>query len=182
SFWKITDVSPGFRPAQLVTMRVTLPSSRYDDHAKAVSFYQAVIDRLRAAPGIDRAAATSAPPFSGVDARLNLEVEDRTIESSFPVRAHPRLVSADYFQTLGIPLMRGRVFDNRDRADGPAVAIINQSAVRLFWPDRNPLGERISLGDPQRWREIVGVVGDIKHEGLDADAAPEVYMPLPQEF
>jgi len=182
SFWNITDVSPGFRPAQLFTTRVTLPSARYDDHAKAVAFYQAVIDRLRSAPGIERAAATSAPPFSGVDARLNLEVKDRTIESQFPVRAHPRLVSEDYFQTLGIPLMRGRVFDNRDRAEGPAVAIINQSAVRRFWPDRNPLGERISLGDPPRWMEIVGVVGDIKHEGLDAEVAPEVYMPLPQEF
>jgi putative ABC transport system permease protein len=182
SFWKLTDVSPGFRPAQLVTMRVTLPSSRYGDHAKAVSFYRAVIDRLQAAPMIERVGVTSALPFSGVDARLSLEVADRTIASPFPVRAHPRLVSAEYFQTLGIPLMRGRVFDDRDRTDAPPVAIINQSAIRRFWADRNPLGERISLGDPPRWMEIVGVVGDIKFDGLDAETEPEVYMPLPQEF
>jgi putative ABC transport system permease protein len=182
SFWKITEVAPGFRSAQLVTMRLSLPASRYGDHASTVVFYQSLFDRLRSAPGIERVAATSAPPFSGLNGRLNLEVENREIESTFPVRAHPRSVSPDYFQTMGMPLVRGRGFTDRDSADAPAVAIINQSAVRRYWPGLNPLGERISLGDPRRWREIVGVVGDIKHEGLDTEVAPEVYMPFQQEF
>jgi len=182
SFWKITAVAPGFRPAQLVTMRLSLPASRYADHASAAGFYLALSDRLRSAPGIERVAVTSAPPFSGLNGRLNLEVENREIESTFPVRAHPRSVSPEYFQTLGIPLVRGRGFTDRDSADAPAVAIINQTAVRRYWPGLNPIGERISLGDPRRWREIVGVVGDIKHEGLDTEVAPEVYMPFQQEF
>ena len=182
SFRNITDVAPGFRPAQLVTMRLSLPAIRYADQAAAVGFYQSLFDRLRSAPGIERVAATSAPPFSGLNGRLNLEVENREIESTFPVRAHPRSVSPDYFQTMGIPLVRGRVFTDRDSAAAPAVAIINQSAVRRYWPGLNPLGERVSLGDPRRWREIVGIIGDIKHEGLDAEAEPEVYMPIQQEF
>src|SRR5262245_12504790 len=182
SFWKLTDVSPGFRPNQLVTMRLTLPFARYPDHARAVAFYETLLDRLRILPGIDRAATTSAPPFSGFDGRLNLEVEDREIESPIPVRAHPRVVSPGYFQTMNIPLVRGRVFNDRDTADAPKVAIINQSAVKRFWPGPNPIGERISLGSPTRWMEIVGVVGDVKHEGLDAETTPEVYIPYKQEF
>jgi putative ABC transport system permease protein len=98
------------------------------------------------------------------------------------VRAEPRTVSPDYFQTMGIPLVRGRGFTDRDSADAPAVAIINQSAMRRYWPGLNPVGERVSLGDPRRWREVVGVVGDVKHDGLDEEVTPEVYMPLQQEF
>jgi putative ABC transport system permease protein len=182
SFWNLVDVPPGFRPSQVVTTRLTLPATRYPDHPRAVAFYEAVSERLRAMPGVERVAFSSAPPFSGLDGRLNLEVEDRTVESTMPVRAHPRSVSADYFQTLGIPLVQGRIFTDRDNADAPAVAIINQSAVKRFWPGLNPIGERISVGDPQRWREIVGVVGDVKHEGLDSETTPEVYMPYLQEF
>ena len=182
SFWNLTEVSPGFRPAQLVTMRVTLPATRYADHARATTFYKDLFDRLRAAPVIERVAVSSAPPFTGLDARLNLEIEDRTVESPFPVRAHPRVVSPDYFQAMGIPLVRGRVFDDRDTTDAPPVAIINQSAVKRFWQGPDPIGERISVGAPQRWMEIVGVVGDIKHEGLDTESTPEVYMPYQQEF
>jgi putative ABC transport system permease protein len=182
SFWNLTDVPPGFRPNQLVTTRLTLPATRYPDHPRAVAFYQAVAERLRTMPGIERVAFSSAPPFSGLDGRLNLEVEDRTVESTIPVRAHPRSVSADYFQTLGIPLVQGRIFTDRDNADAPAVAIINQSAVKRFWPGLNPIGERISVGDPRRWREIVGVVADVKHEALDTETTPEVYMPYLQEF
>jgi putative ABC transport system permease protein len=182
SFWNLTDVSPGFRPDHLVTMRVTLPASRYAEHARTVTFYQALFDRMRTMPGVERVAVSSAPPFTGLDGRLNLEVEDRTIESPFPVRAHPRVVSAGYFQAMGIPLVRGRIFSDRDTTDAPAVAIINQSAVQRFWPGLNPLGERISVGDPRQWREIVGVVGDVKHDGLDTETTPEVYMPFQQEF
>jgi putative ABC transport system permease protein len=182
SFWKIVDVSPGFQPARVTTTRVSLPGAVYDDHAKAVAFYQAVLERLHAAPGIDRAAVTSAPPFSGLNNRLDLIIENRTIESPFPIRAHPRLVSAGYFQTMGIPLVRGRTFDDQDRPGSPLVAILNQSAVRRFWPDRDPLDERISLGRPGRWMAIVGIVGDVSHDGLDVGAEPEVYLPLPQEF
>ena len=182
SFRNLTDVSPGFRPQQLVTTRLTLPASRYADRTRAVAFYEAVFERLRAVPGVDRVAATSAPPFSGLDGRLNLQIEHRTVQSPLPVRAHPRIVSSDYFATMGMPLVRGRAFTDRDNEDTRDVVIINEAAVRRYWPDADPIGDRISLGAPARWMEIVGIVGDIRHEGLDAEANPEAYMPYRQPF
>jgi putative ABC transport system permease protein len=175
-------VSPGFRPQQLVTTRLTLPASRYAERRRAVAFYEAVFERLRGVPGVDGVAATSAPPFSGLDGRLNLQFEHRTVRSTLPVRAHPRIVSPDYFATMGMPLVRGRAFTDRDDEDSRDVVIVNEAAVRRYWPDADPIGDRISLGAPVRWMEIVGIVGDIRHEGLDAEANPEAYMPYRQPF
>jgi putative ABC transport system permease protein len=83
---------------------------------------------------------------------------------------------------MGVPLVRGRVFTNRDNADARDVVVINEAAARRFWPGDDPIGDRISLGEPVRWMEIVGIVGDIRHEGLDAEANPEAYMPYQQGF
>jgi putative ABC transport system permease protein len=182
SFERLVDVSPGFRPEHLTTTRLTLPGSRYADAGRAAAFFDAVMERLRAMPGVQRVGITTALPFSGLDARLNLDIEKQTIESTLPVRAHPRMVSADYFSTMGIPLLRGRTFTDADSESSPAVVVINDAAARRFWPTSDPIGQRISLGDPARWMEIVGVVGDIRHQGLDADANPEAYMPNRQRF
>jgi putative ABC transport system permease protein len=182
SFERLIDVSPGFRPDHLTTTRVTLPGSRYADAGRAAAFFDALMERLRAMPGVQRVAVTTALPFSGLDARLSLDIEKRTVESALPVRAHPRLVSPDYFGTMGIPLLRGRTFTDTDTESSPAVAVINQAAAQRFWPTSDPIGQRISLGSPERWMEIVGIVGDIRHQGLDADANPEAYMPHHQRF
>jgi putative ABC transport system permease protein len=147
-----------------------------------VAFYDGVIERLGSSPGIQQVATTTTPPFGGPDSRLNLEIEHRTAESPLPVRAHPHLVSADYFATLGIPLIRGRAFTDRDNESAPDVAIINEAAARRYWPDENPIGQRISLGDPPQWREIVGIVADVKQQALDVDAEPEASIPRRQKF
>ena len=183
SFRNLTDVSPGFQPHQVVTTRLTLPCSRYGDYARAVAFYDALFERLHAVPGVNRVASPAPPPFSGLDARLNLgSSAERRMDSPMPVRAHPRVVSSDYFATLGIPLVRGRGFTDRDNSTAPSVILINQATARRYWPDDDPIGQRISLGSPERWMEIVGIVGDIRHDGLDADAEPEAYMPFEQRF
>ncbi len=182
SFKHLTEISPGFRSQQLQTLRLTLPASRYGDHMRAVAFYRALVERLRVTPGVEHVAGTSALPFSGFDARLDLQIEKREVESPLPVRAHPHLVTPDYFQTMGIPLVRGRLFTDRDTADATPVVIINQSATSQFWAGRDPLGERISLGAPERWMEVIGVVGDIRHGGLDTAATPEAYIPYEQPF
>jgi putative ABC transport system permease protein len=182
SFDRLTEVSPGFRPDHLWTTSITLPGSRYAEHARAAAFVDALVDRLRTMPGVQRVGATTALPFSGQDARLNLDIEKSPIESAVPVRAHPRLVSPDYFSTMGIPLLRGRTFTDADTESSPAVVVINDTAARRFWPSSDPIGRRISLGSPERWMEIVGIVGDIRHQGLDADANPEAYMPHHQQF
>ena len=98
------------------------------------------------------------------------------------MRAHPRIVSTDYFRTMGIPLVRGRAFTDHDTESSGDVAVINEAAARRYWPNENPIGRRISLGATDEWREIVGVVGDTRHEGLDADADPAAYLPQHQRF
>src|SRR5262249_19062513 len=180
SFTNLVSVAPGFQPAQLFVTRMTLPGVRYPESSKSAAFFDAVYERLRAVPGIQRVAGTTSLPFDGVDSRLELNIEHRTEQSPLPVRAHPRLVSTEFFQTMGIPLIRGRVFTERDTDSATNVAIINETAARRYWPNEDPVGKRISLGEATDWREIVGIVADIRHEGLDADAEPAAFLPQRQ--
>jgi putative ABC transport system permease protein len=182
SFNNLINVSPGFQPAQLVITRLALPATRYGDHARTVAFFDTLYERLRSAPGVRRAAATTSLPFDGPDSRLNLTIANRTGQSAFPIRAHPRIVSTDYFQTMGIPLVRGRVFTDHDTESSQHVVVINEAAARRYWPNEDPVGQRISLGATDEWREIVGIVGDTRHEGLDADADPAAFLPQHQRF
>ena len=182
SFNNLISLSPGFQPAQLVITRVTLPTTRYGEHARTVAFFDALYERLRGAPGVQRVAATTSLPFDGPDSRLDLTIEHRTEQSPFPVRAHPRIVSTDYFQTMGIPLVRGRAFTDRDTESSGDVVVINEAAARRYWPNEDPVGQRISLGATTEWREIIGIVGDTRHEGLDADADPAAFLPQHQRF
>src|SRR5262249_35150829 len=182
SFNNLLNVSPGFQPAQLSIARVALPITRYGGHARTVAFFDALFERLRAAPGVQRVAGTTSLPFDGPDSRLNFVIDKRVADFPFPVRAHPRVVSTAYFQTLGIPLVHGRLFTDRDAESTGNVVIINDAAARRYWPAGNPIGTRISLGQTDDWREIVGVVGDTRHEGLDADAEPAAYLPQHQVF
>jgi putative ABC transport system permease protein len=182
SFRNLLDVPTGFRSAELETVRLTLPGTRYPDKAHAVAFFAEAMDRVRALPGVQGVSAISAPPFSGIDARLNLDIEPQLVDLKPPVRAHPRLVSSDYFGTLGIPLVRGRSFTDRDDSAAPAVALINETAARRYWPNVDPIGARISLGSPTRWMQVVGIVGDVRYESLDVEPEPEAFIPMRQGF
>jgi putative ABC transport system permease protein len=182
SFTRLVNVNPGFRAAQLTIASITLPYSRYGGHARTVAFFDALFDRLRSAPGVQHVAATTSLPFDGVDSRLNLTIEHRVEPEEGAVRAHPRIVSTDYFETLGVPVIRGRAFTTHDAESSPNVVIINQAAARRHWPGEDPLGQRISLGSAGDWREIVGIVADTRHEGLDADVEPAAFLPQHQLF
>ncbi len=181
SLERVLDVRPGFEPRGLSVAQVVLPANRYREHPQIVAFYEGVFERLRGAHGVTGVAAVTALPFSGADARLAFRIEGREGPWPVPVRAHPRLVSPSYLQTLGIPLLRGRHFDARDAEGAADVVILNDAAVRRFWPDEDALGRRISFsfGEP-RWLTIVGVVGDVKHRGLEAESTPEAYLPFLQ--
>jgi putative ABC transport system permease protein len=183
SFNRLINVAPGFQPAHLAVSRIALPGARYDEHARTVAFFDAIFDRLRVAPGVQRVAATTSLPLDGLDSRLDLVIEHRApLTEGGAVRAQARLVSTDYFATLGIPLIRGRFFSEHDNESSPKVAIVNAAAVRRYWPDEDPIGRRISLGADDDWREIIGVAGDTRHEGLDMDADPAAYLPQHQLF
>jgi putative ABC transport system permease protein len=182
SFKQLLDVSPGFEPRNLVTAPLALPGNRYDSHSRLLGFYQPLMERVRAMPGVESVGVVTALPFSGSDSRSGFQIEGRTGQSPVPVRANWRLVSPGYLSTLGVPLVRGRLFTDYDADGSPDVVIINAAAARRFWPGEDPIGRRITFvfGAAPRWIEIVGVVGDIKHTGLDVDSNPEAYLPLLQ--
>ncbi|MGH9144046.1 MAG: ABC transporter permease, partial [Vicinamibacterales bacterium] len=182
SFNNLTNVSPGFQPSQLVITRVTLPGLRYGEPARTVAFFDALYERLQGVPGVTHAGATTALPFDGPDGRLELTIEHRTATSPVPVRAHPRIVSSGYFRTIGVSIVRGRGLTDRDAESSPQVVVINETAARRYWADGDPVGQRISLGATDDWREIVGVVADIRQEGLDAETEPAAFLPQHQPF
>ena len=178
SFRRVLDVSPGFESQDVVVASVV----RSDPAPEALRFYETLLERVRKLPNVEAAALGTPLPFVDVGGRTGFRIEGRTTQSLVPVRARPRLVSADYFSTLRIPLVRGRVFTDRDAEGPPHVVIINSAAARRYWPDDDPLGRRIdvSFAAQPRWMEIVGIIGDVKHLGLELDTDPEAYMPLRQ--
>jgi putative ABC transport system permease protein len=179
SFKHVLDVSPGFEPQNIVVAPMDRQSGTFE---QVTVFYQMLLDRVRSLPKVDAAALATPLPFIGDDGRTGFRIEGRTAQSPFPVRARPRFISAGYFAALGIPLVRGRTFTDRDVAGAPDVVIINAAAARRYWPDEDPLGRRIDItfADQPRWFQIVGIVGDVKHAGLEQDTDPEAYMPYPQ--
>jgi predicted permease len=134
-------------------------------------------------PGVQSAGMTSALPLGG-NPDFGFTIEGRTAGAPGDTpQTRWRAVSPDYLRTMGIPLRRGRYFNEQDHEKAAIAAIINETMARRFWPDEDPLGKRIKLGGPTRpypWMEIIGIVGDVKHGGLDAPAGPELYMPYAQ--
>ena len=178
SFAELQKVNPGFRPDHVLTMQVSLPESRYSDF-KVGLFYSGLLERLQVLPGVQFAAITRKAPLSGGDdTSLNFIIENRPLvkRSADQPRAQYRAVSADYFDALGIPLIRGRHFDRTDGENTPGVVVINETLARTFFSGDDALGKRIQAGlDGSVWCTIIGIVRDVKHQGLDAQDKPETY-------
>ena len=186
SFLQLESVNPGFRPDHVLTMQIALPETRYSGQ-KVALFYHELVDRLHALAGVQYVGIARNLPLSGADASLNFVVENRPVESAAEQsRAKYRAASADYFAALGIPLVRGRYFDGTDGEKTPAVVIINNTMARRFWPGEDPIGKRMKAGfDGSQWCTIVGIVGDVKHTGLDAATNAEMYyhyLQIPPEL
>jgi putative ABC transport system permease protein len=182
SFQQLIRVDPHFNPHYLLALDVNLPSSRYNDQ-QTVLFYDQLLAKLRALPGVDAASAAWPLPFSGNDAVISFEIQGRPS----PPGQHPfaalAVVSPGYFHTLGIALLRGREFNLRDDAKSPPVVIVSQNFARQYFPNQNPIGQhmRPGIGDEKApMREIVGVVADIKHDSLSDDFDPRYYLPYSQ--
>jgi putative ABC transport system permease protein len=176
SFARLESVNPGFRPDHVLTMQIALPETRYSGQ-KIALFYQQLVERLHALAGLQYAGIARNLPLSGNDASLNFVIENRPVQSSAEQsRAKYRAANADYFAALGIPLVRGRYFDRTDGEKTPGVVIINNAMARRFWPGEDPVGKRMKAGfDGSQWCTIVGIVGDVKHTGLDAETNAEMY-------
>ena len=185
--------NPGFNPSQVVAANLWLPEPNdpkadpYLSVAQQTSFNRELLRRMRAIPGIELAAITSDLPTSNL--RLNdgeainaLVIEDRPVESALDLRAERIRISPDYFEVMQAPLLRGRFFAEGDEDGKQPAAIIDETTARKYWPTRDPLGRRLRFGqDPaQPWATVVGIVKDIKNDGLDTDGVPHIYVPIYQ--
>jgi predicted permease len=176
SLVRLQQVNPGFRTDHVLSMQLSLPAARYPG-LKVGLFYEQLLGRVAQLPGVEAAGVCRFLPLSGSDASANFQIEgEARLGAADQPRAKFRAASGDYFVALGIPLLGGRFFDSRDNQHTPKVVIINQTAARRYWPNDNPIGKRIlSNFDDEQWSTIVGVVGDVKHTGLDAETNPENY-------
>ncbi len=179
SFQHLLDINPGFDAGRLVTISIQVPGSA-PKPAERIATYKLVHDALCAVPGVTSVDAVSRLPLAGMNLGVFLFMEGKSIPGQTGPDVEYRRATPGYFATMGIPLRRGRWFDDRDDANHDPVALINDSMARKFWPGEDAVGKRIKLGPtPERspWTTIVGVVGDVRHFGLDADPRPEVYSP-----
>lgn len=180
SFWRLTRVEPGFNPEGLLLVQLNIPSSRYPDDAHVSLFYESVLERLRGLPGVISAAATVTIPMypAGIDFDLPVVVPGRPdATGQAPEEADYRVVTPDYFRTMGIPLIKGRVFTQFDRPGSRSVLIVNQEMARRFFPDDDPIGKFVSIPIGGA-HEIIGIVGNVMQRGLDTEARPEIYVPF----
>ena len=175
SFSKLLKVDPGFNPDNLLVFDLGLSPTAEEAHKLA--FYDQVLERLRALPGVTRVAAVSRLPLSGGNSSRDFNVLGQ--EKSY--NADIRMITPDYFGTMGIPLLRGRSFDNRDTKTAPHVGIINEVAAREIFPNEDPVGKYIENYGPQNETlQIVGVIGSIRHASLEKPPRAELYQPLAQ--
>jgi len=188
--------SPGFNPTQVVTANIQLPNPNeseadpYRDIPRRAIFDRELLRRMKAISGVELAAITSALPTTNTNpnavggvASEGFAIEDRPVESSQDLSAERIRISSDYFKVLQTTLLRGRSFTEADEDGKPLVAIIDESTARKYWPDQDPLGRRVRFGrDPTKpWTTVVGIVKDIKSDGLDIDGVPHIYVSAYQD-
>jgi putative ABC transport system permease protein len=175
-------VDPGFNPERVLTMTLDLNWSRYTSPDLIRNFHDRLLTRLEAHAGVVSAASTLVFPL-GASRTLGFEFEiegrPRDPQVTLP-QGDFRSVTPNYFRTLGIPLVSGRLFTSTDGAEAPQVAVVNRSLARHYWGEESPLGRRISADSGKTWVTVVGVVGDVRHYGLDRNPTDELYMPFAQ--
>jgi putative ABC transport system permease protein len=177
SFLRLQSSDPGFDPARLVTFSLNLPGSRYPRPETQAEFYRRALERIRALPGVEAAGATINLPIRGDEITFGILFEGRPEPApSERESVGYQAASPDYFETLRIPVRRGREFNQSDTINAPGVALINETAARRYFSGVDPLGQRIKLGGHNRpWLTIVGIVADVRHGGLGAEPRPEGY-------
>jgi putative ABC transport system permease protein len=183
SFLKLQRVDLGFRPAHVLTAGLSLPRSQYSAPEQWIGFYRELVDRLAGEPEVEGAAAALPLPLSGSGLNFGFQIEGRTQEGSgSDLTANYTAVTPDYFRILGVPLERGRLFAASDTIASPKVCVISATFARRFFPGESPVGRRLLFGFKESVaREIVGVVADVKRDGLAAPSRPEVYVPFLQD-
>jgi putative ABC transport system permease protein len=171
----------GFEPRGLLTARLAVPELRYTHPEDVVRFYRSVVDELRAMPGVRRAALVRVLPLGESIGDWGIDVEGFDEMANGPAQADWQVVSEDAAETLGERLVRGRFLQRADDEHAPDVAVINEAMARRYWAGRDPLGRRFRIGPPQRpWVTVVGIVGDVRHNGITGVVKAKFYRPHAQ--
>jgi putative ABC transport system permease protein len=184
SLRRLQNVNPGFNPKNVLAVNLGLPDVKYDTE-KQIAFYRELVERVRALPGVTAASAVLPLPLSENRIRTTFETEGRPIAPGDLPAAELRIICLDYFHAMGIPFVKGRDFTARDDNKAPGVVIVNSAFAEKFFPGEDPIGKRIKPGistddNDAVMREIVGVVGNVKHLKLNAEQDPEFYVPHTQ--
>lgn len=187
SFASLVNISPGFDPKNVLTGEIGMTSAEYKSHEVRANYINQTLDRLKALPGVESAAFIAPMPFSGGNVGSDFRIEGRPIpEPGHEPSASNRSVTPGYFQTIRIPLRKGRYFTEQDQRDGVGAAIINEALASQYFHDEDPIGKYISNiganqneGDPKRW-QIVGIIGNVHHRSLTLEPRPEIYLPYQQ--
>jgi putative ABC transport system permease protein len=176
SFEKLLRVDPGFKPENLLTLEYRLPRNKYQQGEAQWNFHRQVVERIRVTPGVKSASLVRGLPFSGNGGSMAIILPDREIppKGKEPV-VWSNTVVPNYFETMGIPFIKGRLFNEQDQLNTPRVFIINQTMARRFWPDQDPIGKQIKTDADSPAGAVIGVVGDAKHYWLDEEAQPQMY-------
>ena len=178
SFERLLSVPHGFDADGLITGRLTLPAGRYPEPSTRLSAVQGMLEKVRALPGTTSAAVVSRLPLNQGASRRGVDIEGFPDLSFSP---DYQVVSGDYFRAMAIPILQGRVFEDRDRAGGPGAIIVSESLARKFFPNRDALGRRMKVGLGDEWSSVVGVVGDVRQHRLEEKSVPTVYVPYSQD-
>lgn len=185
SFFNLRATNPGFDPERLMTMSLTLPRVRYPELDQQIRAHDAIMEKISRIPGVETAGGANPLPLGGNISNLSLMVSGA---APLPRGNHPGagylIVKPDYFQAMKTPVLQGRAFTRTDTKDSPLVVMINEAFVRKFFPDRNPIGQQVMIDRGEGKAppcEVVGVVGNSRHDSLAAPPGPEMYVPFPQD-
>ena len=183
SFARLLAVDPGFQDKNMLTFRIQLPDSKYKTVQQLSEFYAQLLERIRQLPGVQSASADAYLPFAGVIAGTGVDVEGRP---PLPPSEQPvvdvTVVEPHFFETLGIPILRGRSFSDHEAREVSHKVVISQAMAQRLWPNEDPVGKQVTIDmkDQNVPSEVIGVVGDVKHAGLDTEVHPTAYWPHPE--
>ena len=188
TFLNLHDQYAGLKAENVLTLRTVLPLGKYAESPQRSAFYKQVLERVKTLPGVTSAGYTTSVPLAVKGGTSGFAIEGRSVEQALAgglaYDANDRQVSDDYFNTMGIPIKRGRPFSETDNEKSVPVAIINEAMATQYWPGEDPIGKRFKLGDPGDadvpWVTIVGIAGDVKQMGVDVPVKPEMYFPYQQ--
>ncbi len=186
TLWRLQKVDPGFNKEHLVTFELTLPNAKYKD-PDIPRFYRNLLERIRAVPGVQSASAGFGLPMTDNAIRVSLQIMERPLPEAQRPNADAHVVAMDYFKTMEVPLIKGRDFNENDKGKSTRVVVVNQTFAKKFYPNEDPIGKQIQtglgFGGPHSSKvvlQIIGVVADVKQQGLGEDTEPAIYYPTSQ--